>query len=178
VTEPPADIARRLRPIPTSEGPPRTRPRDIAGVTPVGVPCVVELMEAAAPVLLLFLSAACLGCHDLWEGLGQLQTDLGDAARLVVVTRSPRGGPTRGTPTDHGSKREDAAAVAALAAGAPPGVRVVMSSEAYAHYRVAGPPFMVVADAASVRIESVAWGVEQTLGIAMRALGGDSLGGD
>ncbi len=53
-----------------------------------------------------------------------------------------------------------------------------MSSEAYAHYRVAGPPFMVVADAASVRIESVAWGVEQTLGIAMRALGGDSLGGD
>ncbi len=77
-------------------------------------------MEAAAPVLLLFLSAACLGCHDLWEGLGQLQTDLGDAARLVVVTRSPGSGPTRGTPTDHGSTCEDAAAVAALAAGAPP----------------------------------------------------------
>ncbi len=48
-----------------------------------------------------------------------------------------------------------------------------MSSEAFAHYRVAGPPFLVVADAASVRLESVAWGVEQTLGLAVRALGGD-----
>ena len=72
-----------------------------------------------------------------------------------------------------GAKDEDAAAVAALAAGRPAGVTVVMSSEAYAHYRVAGPPFMVLADAAAVRTESVAWGVEQTLRIAARALDGD-----
>ena len=95
MTEPPADIVRRLRPIPTSEGPPRTRPRDIVGVTPDGVPCRVEVMEAAAPVLLLFLSAACLGCQDLWEGLGQLQAGLGDAARLAVVTRGPGEGGAR-----------------------------------------------------------------------------------
>ncbi len=173
MTEPPADIVRRLRPIPTSEGPPTTRPRDIVGVTPEGVSCRVEVMEAAAPVLLLFLSAACLGCQDLWEGLGQLRAGLGDAARLAVVTRSPAGARTRDRATSRGAKDEDAAAVAALAAGAPAGVTVVMSSEAYAHYRVAGPPFSVLADAASVRTESVAWGVEQTLRIAARALGGD-----
>jgi hypothetical protein len=178
VTEPPADIVRRLRPIPTSEGPPRTRPRDIVGVTPEGVPCRVEVMDAAAPVLLLFLSAACLGCQDLWEGMGQLQEGLGEAARLAVVTRSPveaprREGSTREGPGRQGSKHEDAAAVAVLAAGAPGGVTVVMSSEAFTHYRVAGPPFLVLADAASVRTESVAWGVEQTLRIAARALDGD-----
>jgi hypothetical protein len=172
VTEPPADIVRRLRPIPTSEGPPTTRPSDIVGVTPDGVRCRVEVMEAAAPVLLLFLSAACLGCQDLWEGLGQLQARLGDAARLAVVTRSPAGGRTRDE-VMRGAKDEDATAVAALAAGAPAGVTVVMSSEAYARYRVAGPPFLVLADAASVRTESVAWGVEQTLRIAAGALDGD-----
>ncbi len=48
-----------------------------------------------------------------------------------------------------------------------------MSSEAFAHYRVAGPPFLVLADAVSVRTESVAWGVEQTLRIAARALDGE-----
>ena len=50
---------------------------------------------------------------------------------------------------------------------------VVMSSEAFGHYQVAGPPFLVLAGAESVRTESVAWGVEQTLRIAVRALDGD-----
>ena len=58
-------------------------------------------MEAAAPVVLLFLSAACLGCRDLWEGLARLQAGLAGAARLAVVTRGP--------------EQEDAAAIAALA---------------------------------------------------------------
>ncbi len=171
MTDPPAEILRRLRPIPTSEGPPRTRPRDVVGVTPEGVPCRVEVMEAAAPVLLLFLSATCHGCQDLWEGLGQLQAGLGDAARLVVVTRSPESSPED---LGSGSKLEDAGAVAVLAAGAPEGVAVVMSTEAFGHYRVAGPPFLVVAGSESVRTESVAWGVEQTLRIAVRALGADT----
>ena len=165
MTEPPADILRRLRPIPTSEGPPRTVPRDIVGVTPDGVPCRVEVMEAAAPVVALFLSAACLGCQDLWEGLAQFHAGLGDAARLAVVTRSP--GDERSA---DGPKREDAAAVALLASHVPARIPVVMSSEAFVHYAVAGPPFMVVVDAACVRTETVAWGVEQTLRLAVRAL--------
>ena len=99
----------------------------MVGVDPAGAPCRIEVMEAAAPVLLLFLSAACLGCRDLWEGLAELHAGLAGAARLAVVTRS--------------AGDEDPAAIAALTAGVPPalGVTVVMSSPAFAHYRVAGP---------------------------------------
>jgi hypothetical protein len=161
VTEPPAEILRRLRPIPTSAGPPRTRPHDVEGVRPDGVACRVGVMEAAAPVLLLFLSAGCLGCRDLWEGLAELQAGLGDAARLAVVTRSPGD--------------EDATAVDALRrAAAAPGVEVVMSTPAYRDYRVAGPPFLAVAAADAVLTESVAWGIEQTLATALRSLRAES----
>lgn len=154
--EPPAEILRRLRPIPTTVGPPTTRPRDVVGVRPDGSPCLVEVVEAAAPVVLLFLSAACLGCRDLWEGLPALEAGLGGAAGLAVVTKGPG--------------EEDRAAIEALASGAPGEVAVVMSSPAFGDYRVAGPPFLVVAGAGAVLTESVAWGVEQTLGIALGAL--------
>jgi hypothetical protein len=160
VTEPPAEILSRLRPIPTTVGPPTTAPRDVVGLDPAGTPCRIEVVEAAAPVLLLFLSAGCLGCRDLWEGLAGLQSGLEGAARLAVVTRS--------------AGEEDAAAIAALTAGLVPalGIAVVMSTPAFALYRVAGPPFLVVAAADAVRTESVAWGLEQTLRTALSALSG------
>ena len=157
--EPPADILRRLRPIPTYREHPTTAPRDVAGVGTDGrTPCRVDVVEAPAPVLLLFLSAGCLGCRDLWEGLRELAAGLEGTARLAVVTRSPG--------------EEDPAAIAVLAGGPAerPGVDVVMSSDAYRDYRVAGPPFLVVADAERVRTESVAWGLDQTLRIGLDAL--------
>jgi hypothetical protein len=158
VTEPPADIVRRLRPIPTSSGHPTTTPRDIVGVAPDSTGCRIEVVEAAAPVLLLFLSAGCLGCRDLWEGLADLHAGLAGAARLAVVTKSP------------GDERAEA--ITALAGDAPAtlGIDVVMSTAAFRDYRVAGPPFLTVATAAAVRTESVAWGVEQTLRTALAAL--------
>jgi hypothetical protein len=158
VTESPADILRRLRPIPTNTGPPTTAPHDIVGVTPEGIPCCIDVVEAAAPVLLLFLSAACLGCRDLWEGLPELHAGLSGAARLVAVTRGPG--------------EESPEAIAALAGDAPAtdGIELVMSTEAYRDYRVTGPPFLSVAAADRVLTESVAWGVEQTLQIALDAL--------
>jgi hypothetical protein len=158
VTEPPADILRRLRPIPTNMGPPTTAPHDIVGVTPEGIPCCIDVVEAAAPVLLLFLSAACLGCRDLWEGLPELHAGLSGAARLAAVTRGPG--------------EESPEAIAALAGDAPAtdGIELVMSTEAYRDYRVTGPPFLSVAAADRVLTESVAWGVEQTLQIALDAL--------
>jgi hypothetical protein len=158
VSEPPADILRRLRPIPTYMDHPAATPHDVVGVTADGVECRIEVVEAAAPVLLLFLSADCLGCRDLWEGLRILHAGLAGTARLVVVTRSPW--------------EERAEAVAALAGDAPgvEGIDLVMSSQAYRDYLVGGPPFLSVAAADGVRTESVAWGVEETLRTALQAV--------
>ena len=158
MSEPPAEILRRLRPIPTYTDHPTTAPHDIVGVTPDGAPCSIDVVEAAAPVLLLFLSAACLGCRDLWEGLHELHAGLAGAARLVVVTRDP------------GEERPET--ITALAGDAPrtDGIDLVMSTGAYRDYRVGGPPFLSVAAAEGVHTESVAWGVEQTLQTALQGL--------
>ena len=157
MTEPPAEILRRLRPIPASVGPPVTRPRDVEGVRPDGTSCRIDMVDTAAPALLLFLSVDCLGCRDLWRGLADLQAGLGSRARLVVVTKSPGD--------------EDAAAVAALAGDAPGfhGVDVVMSTPAFGHYRAAAP-FLVLAAPDAVFTEGVAWGVDETLRTALAAL--------
>ncbi len=158
MSEPPADILRRLKPIPTFTDHPATTPHDVVGVAPGGAACRVDVVEAAAPVLLLFLSAACFGCRDLWEGLPELHAGLAGAARLVVVTRSPG--------------EESPQAITALAGDAPArwGIDVVMSSDAFRDYRVGGPPFLSLAASDGVRTESVAWGLEQTLQTALDAL--------
>jgi hypothetical protein len=158
VTEPPAEILRRLRPIPTYTDRPATTPHDVVGVTPDGSECRIAVVEAAAPILLLFLSAACLGCRDMWEGLHELHAGLAGAARLVVVTRSPG--------------EESPEEITALAGDAPltEGIDLVMSTQAYRDYRVGGPPFLSLAAADRVRTESVAWGVEQTLDTVRQSL--------
>jgi hypothetical protein len=158
VSEPPADILRRLRPIPTYTDHPAATPHDVVGVAPDGAACRIEVVEAAAPVLLLFLSAGCLGCGDLWKGLPELQAGLAGAARLVVVTRSP------------GEESPEAIAALAGHVAAVPGVDVVMSSDAFRDYRVGGPPFLSLAASDGVCTESVAWGLEQTLQTALDAL--------
>jgi len=160
VTEPPrADILRRLRPIPTYEDAPATRPHDIAGVTPSGAPFRLALTaQPGHPALLLFLKANCDGCHDLWTGLPSFRAALPEAVRLVVVTKSP--------------EEEDATAIATLAeGGARGGVPTVMSSQALVDYRVLGPPFFVLADAERVRTEGVPWGLDETMRAVRAALG-------
>jgi hypothetical protein len=162
VKEPPADILRRLRPIPTDRRPGPAS--DVEGVDPGGGPRSVVVVGAAAPVLLLFLSAACVGCLDLWEGLSEFRAGLPEPCRLAVVTRSPGD--------------EDASAVATLARSATwdaagradDPVPVVMSTAAYSDYRVGGPPFYAVVGPATVLGEGVAWGVEATLRAVRAAL--------
>jgi hypothetical protein len=157
VTDPPADILRRLRTIPTSAGPPTTRPRDVSGVDPNGVPCRVVVVEAAAPLVLLFLTADCLGCRDLWAGLAQVHAALGDAARLAVVTKS--------APEDEPAVLRELAGETASRLGIP----IVMSTAAYAHYRAAAP-FLVVAASDQIVAEGVAWGVDETVRAALTAI--------
>ena len=157
MTEPPADILRRLRPIPTTVGPPTTTPRDVVGVAPDGRAVRIDVVEATAPVLLLFLSADCIGCQDLWEGLSELRKGLGRAAHLAVVTKAP--------PT------EDPAVIAALAADDNGRLRapVVMSETACSDYH-ASAPFLVLTTPTAVLVEGVAWGVGETLRTAVAAL--------
>ncbi len=157
MTDPPADILRRLRPIPTSAGPPTTRPRDVVGAGTDGSACRVDVVDATAPVLLLFLTADCIGCRDLWAGLADVRAGLGSVARLAVVTKS--------------APEDEPAAVRALAGDAPDrlGIPVVMSTPAFADYR-AGAPFLVVAAPDTVLAEGVAWGVEETVRTALSAV--------
>jgi hypothetical protein len=164
VTEPPADILRRLRPIPTTVGPPTTAPRDVVGVAPDGRAVRIDVVEATAPVLLLFLSADCIGCRDLWAGLSELRAGLGRDARLAVVTKAP--------------PAEDPATVSGLAADDKGHLRapVVMSETAFSDYHAAAP-FLTLATSAAVLIEGVAWGVEETLRTARTALAGPAAGG-
>ncbi len=132
MTEPPAEILRRLRPIPTYTGQPATRPHDVVGVGLDGAPRTVALAEAAAPLLLLFLAADCNGCRDLWAALPEIEAGLEGRARLVVLTKGP--------------EVEDPARVAALAGAAleRPGIELIMSGAAFAEYRAAAPFFVVV----------------------------------
>jgi hypothetical protein len=153
---PPAELLRRLRPIPTYRDHPATSPHDVVGLDPTGAPRHIEVLGAADPVLLLFLSTDCLGCLDLWHGLDEVRTLLPAALGLAVVTR------------DRGS--EDPAVVAELGRSAS-GVPLVMSSAAFSDYRVAGPPFLVVVDGQRVRTEGVAWGIEETTRATLAALG-------
>lgn len=157
MTESPADILRRLRPIPTTVGPPATTPRDVVGVAPDGRAVRIDVVGAAAPVLLLFLSADCTGCQDLWAGLSELRAGLGRDARLAVVTQA--------------APAEDPAAVAALAADDKGHFRapVVMSETACRDYHAAAP-FLALVTPAAVLVEGVAWGVDETLRTALGAL--------
>jgi hypothetical protein len=161
VTEPPADVVRRLRPIPTTVGPPTTVPRDVVGVAPDGRAVRIDVVGATAPVLLLFLSADCIGCQDLWAGLSELRAGLGRDARLAVVTKAP--------------PAEDPTAIVALAADDKGHLRapVVMSETAFTDYRAAAP-FLALAAPAAVLVEGVAWGVDDTVRTARAALAGPS----
>ena len=155
----PAELLRRLRPVPTYRDHPATTARDIEGVDPGGAPREIALVGSAEPVLLLFLSSTCLGCRDFWDGADRLQADM-PGVRVVIVTP--------------GTEKEDAAAVADLAPSTPgsAGVDVVMSSGAYLDYRVVGPPFFVVTLGTEVRTEGVAWGVDETAEFVRKALAG------
>jgi hypothetical protein len=151
----PEEILHRVRPVPTYRDHPATSACDIEGVGPDGSAVTVPIRGSSGPFLLLFLSADCHGCRDLWDGTAALGRALPAAVRSVIVTRGP--------------EHEDAGAIAALA---PEDVTTVMSSAAYADYRVAGAPFLVLVAGDDVLTEGVAWGVAETARAARQALDG------
>jgi hypothetical protein len=112
-----------------------TAAADVAGVTPDGDAVVVGVVGATQPTLLAFLSSGCVTCHLFWDTFATEKLELPGGARLVVVTMGP-----------------EAESESAVAAMAPPGVTVVMSSEAWDHYGVPGSPYFAFVDGVSGRV--------------------------
>jgi hypothetical protein len=127
--------------VPLTMGPTLPPERDstsapaIAGVTPGGDALALAPATSGGVTLLAFLSTGCSSCAGFWESFrdpGGLGLPVG--TRLVVVTK--------------GAEREIPTEVAALA---PQGLTVVLSSPAWTDYEVPGSPFFVLVDGASGR---------------------------
>ncbi len=125
---------------------------DIVGVTPSGGTARAAVVATRHSTLLAFLSSGCLTCRDFWSAFaGHLELP-GDDTRLVVVTQGP--------------ESESPGAVAELA---PPGVRVLMSSEAWDAYGIPVAPYFLLVDGPSGEI--IGEGAASTWESVVRLLG-------
>lgn len=131
-----AEILRRLGPdgeAPRVSEPPaperlaiRRAAPALTGMTPTGDAVALEFARGADQLTLLaFLTTGCGTCAGFWESLAEPR--LPREVQRVIVTR--------------GSERESPARVRALA---PSEIPVVMSSEAWEAYEVAGAPYFVL----------------------------------
>jgi hypothetical protein len=147
--------------VPLTMGPPLPGERSstsaptVAGVTPRGDALAVTVSGGEHRTLLAFLSSGCATCAGFWRAF-QTHDQLGFPAhtRLVVVTK----GPEMEIPGE-------------VAAQAPGGLPVVMSTEAWGDYEVPGSPFFVLIDGASGRRvgEGVANHIQQVVELVRRA---------
>lgn len=147
--------------VPLTIGPPLPGERNstsapaIAGVTPGGDALAVSVTGGDHLTLVAFLSSGCATCAGFWKAFRQPdQLDLPDRTRLVVVTKGP-----------------EMEIRAEVAAQAPPGLAVLMSTEAWADYEVPGSPFFVLVDGRSGRRigEGVAHHFHQVAELVRRA---------
>ena len=117
---------------------------DISGESLDGEVVGARIVDVEHDTLLLFLSSGCSSCEVFWSELAR-PVPLPSGTRLLVVAQGPR---------------EES--VSDLAAMAPPGVDVVLSTEAWRDYEVPGSPHVVFVDGHSGRIRGE--GTGQSLG--------------
>jgi hypothetical protein len=130
---------------------PELRAAALTGSTPAGEPLTLSFEGASSmPTLLAFLTSGCGSCQGFWDTLGERR--LPPEMQTVIVT--------------HGNDRESPSRLRKLA---PDGIPVVMSSQAWADYRVPGSPYFVLVDGV-VRGEGVA-----TTWQALASLVGDAI---
>jgi hypothetical protein len=109
---------------------------DVAGETLAGELVSLRVVGVEHDTVLLFLSSGCASCETFWTELGHPGSfHLPARTRLIVVPQS--------------AADESPAELAALAPG---GVDVVLSSDAWRDYAVPGSPHVVYVDGASGRI--------------------------
>jgi hypothetical protein len=125
--DPPPDAHHSSTPAPIHNG---AEGADIGGETLEGEPVKIAVIGARRPTLLAFLSSGCLSCDHFWSALGNGVTeDLPGRARPIVVV-----------------KNADQESPSHLRDLAPADVPVVMSSEAWERYRVAGSPYFILVE--------------------------------
>ena len=150
-----AEVLRRSQPIPVERGSSPVEVAEIEGATLEGMATLALALPVERATLLLFLSASCGGCADLF-GAAQPPAAVfgGDTVDVVVVLRDD---------TDPG--------LVDLVGEAPH----VGAPSAWTTYRVDGAPFfsLVLPGLATVATEGVAWGAEAVADSVERALGGD-----
>lgn len=128
---------------------------DISGVTPSGNARAIRLSGVAHPTLLAFLSSGCATCAGIWRELSDpAASGLPAEVRVVAVTKGP--------------EFELSGEVSRLS---PPGLLVVMSTEAWGDYEVPGSPFFVLVDGPAGRRlgEGVASRLAQVADLVRRA---------
>jgi hypothetical protein len=146
---------------PLTMGPPLPGERNstsappVAGMTPGGDALAITVIGGHGLTLLAFLSSGCATCAGFWQAFrtpDQLGLPVG--TRLVVVTKGP-----------------DLEIPGEVAALAPVGLPVVMSTDAWGEYEVPGSPFFVLVDGASGRRigEGVANHFHQVVELVRRA---------
>ena len=133
---------------------------DVSGRTLQGDAVVTPVGSAGVPVLVAFLSSGCLTCRTFWEGLrAGAHESMPEGARVVVVTK--------GRDLESPSRLQDLA---------PPGVPVVMSTEAWTEYGVTMSPFFVMVGAdGEVRGEGAASSWDQVRSLLADAVADEAL---
>jgi hypothetical protein len=128
---------------------------DIEGVAPGGDAIVVSTATSGL-TLLAFLSSGCSSCAGFWSALGNpaQRAMFPSSMRIVVVTKGPE------------FESPDT-----IAAKAPAGSTVVMSTAGWSDYEVPGSPFFVLVDGATgSRVgEGVAQQLSQVADLVSRA---------
>lgn len=109
---------------------------DIAGESLDGETVSARVVGTDTDTLLLFLSSGCSTCEVFWTELAQPGAiHLPRDTRLLVVPQSPQD-----------------ESLSDLVAMAPPGIDVLLSSQAWRDYEVPGSPHVVFVDGRSGRI--------------------------
>jgi hypothetical protein len=117
----------------------------------------VRVVGAEHSTMLAFLSSSCATCATFWDAFRNVNNlTMPGGTRLVIVTK----GPNDESPSE-------------IASLAPPGVNLVMSSEAWVDYKVPGSPYFVFVDGPTGRIRGEGTGMswEQVGNLLAQATG-------
>jgi hypothetical protein len=119
---------------------------DLTGTGLTGEVISVRTVDTDFDTVLVFLSSGCAGCGGFWDDLAhRREAALVGSGRLLVVTKGP-----------------EAESIGLLSELCPPGVDLVMSTQAWTDYAVPGSPYVVVVDGPSGRVKGEGSGTSLT----------------